>query len=399
VIGGDDGLKRRLGLGLLTAYGVGVMVGAGIYVLIGAMVGAAGVWAPLSFVIAAGIAGLSALSYAELSSRIPEAAGAAAFVDQGLRRTWLGVAVGVAIAVAGVVSAAAVLRGGAGYLVSILDLPLSAVIVVMGAALVAVAVIGVLESLTLTAIFTGVELFGLCLVVWAGAVARPVPDWTAPAGIVWPGLGLATILAFYAFVGFEDIANMAEEAIRPERTLPRAILLSIAITAVIYAGVSLAAVRAVPHARLAESEQPLALVWVAGSGQNPAILSAIAVAAALNGVLAQIIMAARVLYGLGRRAPALAMFHQAHPRFGTPVRATLLLGTIVIVSALTLPVSALVGATSSVLLTVFALVNLSLIAMKRRAPFAAFRVPVFVPWLGLITALAALGFSLAGVGA
>src|SRR6056297_1192267 len=101
-------LQRRIGLGLLTAYGVGVMVGAGIYVLVGAVAAQAGVWAPLSFLIAGVIAAPTALSYAEFTTRLPEAAGEAVFVAKGLNLPWLGTAVGLAIVAAGAISAAAV---------------------------------------------------------------------------------------------------------------------------------------------------------------------------------------------------------------------------------------------------------------------------------------------------
>jgi len=391
-----DELKRRIGLGLLTAYGVGVMVGAGIYVLVGAVAAEAGVWAPLSFLLAGIIAAPTALSYAEFSTRLPEAAGEAVYVGQGFARPALGTVVGLGIVAAGTVSAAAVLRGGTGYLTAATGLPFEITLVAMGLALVAVAILGVLESLALAALFTAVEVIGLVLVVHAGATAAPVAEFSAPPGIVWSGVIAGAVLAFFAFIGFEDIVNMAEEVARPERVLPRAILLSLAITAALYALVSFAAVRAVPLDRLGVSEQPLALVWQAAHGGSAAFLALIAVAAALNGVLAQIVMAARVLFGLGRRSARLAVFHHAHPRFGTPVLATALIGAVVIPTALNLPVADLAGVTSVILLGVFALVNGALLAMKRRDPRAPFRVPAAVPAFGLVASLAALAISFGG---
>lgn len=389
-------LKRRIGLGLLTAYGVGVMVGAGIYVLVGAVVAEAGIWAPLAFILAGVIAAPTALSYAEFSTRLPEAAGEAIFVAKGLSLPWLGTLVGMAIVAAGAISAAAVLRGGVGYLGAVTGLPFTPSVVVLGLALMAVAIVGVLESLALAAVFTVVEVAGLAMVVFAGFTAVPAPDWQAGGDLVWSGVMAGAGLAFFAFIGFEDIVNMAEEVREPERILPRAILLSLVITSALYALVSVAAVRAVPLTTLAGSEQPLALVWQAGRGGSAAFLSLIAVAAALNGVLAQMVMASRVLFGLGRRSTALAGFHHAHPRFGTPLRATLLIGAAVIAGALLLPVADLAGLTSTLLLSVFVLVNAALIAMKRTSPAAAFRVPMAVPVFGLLAALAALMASFTG---
>lgn len=389
-----DHLKRRIGLPLLTAYGVGVMVGAGIYVLVGLVAGSAGIWAPLAFLLAGVVALPSALSYAELSARMPVAAGEAVFVEAGFQSRAMAVIVGLAVVVAGTVSAAAVLRGGVGYLTGIVDIPAAWAMIAIGALLTAVAVIGVLESLAFAAVFTAIEVVGLVMVSYAGFTAAPVADWVAPPAPEFAGIAGAVALCFFAFIGFEDLENMAEEVRDPTRIMPRGILLALAVTAVLYALVSLAAVRAVPREVLGSSEQPLALVWQAGQGGDAAFLSAIAVAAAVNGVLAQIVMAARVLFGLGRQSRPLAGFTFAHPRFGTPVRATVLIGAAVVAGALALPVEDLALVTSAVLLGVFFLVNVALILLKRRVPQAPFRVPVWVPWVGVFAAGAALVTSL-----
>lgn len=395
-----DTLERRLGLGLLTAYGVGVMVGAGIYVLVGTVVGHAGIWAPMAFVLAGVVALFSALSYAEFATRLPEAAGQAAYIERGFSSRDLGVLAGLAIALTGVISAAAVLRGGVGYLTTFLDLPDLWLIAGIGAALTVVAVVGVLESLALIALLTVVEVAGLLAVVGAGFLATPGPDWVALADLPPPpiaGIAAAISLSVFAFIGFEDLTNMAEEAREPERVMPRAILLALFITAALYIAVSLAAVRVAPHAELRASAQPVALIWERATGSSPAFLSAIAVAAALNGVLAQIVMASRVLYGLGRRTRVLEPLARSHPRFGTPARATLLVGGAVLAAALLLPVETLAEATAIILLAVFALVNAALIRLHRREPQAPFRVAAWVPWAGLIAALAALAAAMSAV--
>lgn len=389
-------LKRRIGLGLLTAYGVGVMVGAGIYVLVGAVAADAGIWAPLSFLLAGAIAAPTALSYSEFSTRIPEAAGEAAYVGEGLNSQVLAIFVGLAIVAAGTISAAAVLRGGVGYLTVVLDVPWGWSIVILGVALTAVAIFGVMESLALAAVFTVVELLGLMLVVWAGASAPPVEAWGAMPAPVWAGIGAGAVLAFFAFIGFEDIVNMAEEVANPERTMPRAILISLTVTTLIYAVVTWATVRSVPLGVLAGSEKPLALVWQAGRGGDGRFLSTIAVFAALNGVLAQIVMASRVLYGLGKRSALLGVFHHANTRTGTPVLASALIGAAVISGALLLNLGVLAEVTSTILLSVFVVVNLALIVLKRRQPEAPFRVPMSVPVAGLILSAGALVLNIQG---
>jgi APA family basic amino acid/polyamine antiporter len=389
-------LKRRIGPGLLTAYGVGVMVGAGIYVLTGAAAGEAGIWAPLAFLLAGIVAVPTALTFSELSARIPEAAGDSSYIEVGLRRHGLAVLVGWINVIAGTVAAAAVLRGGVGYLTAIVDIPFVWGVVGLGVVLTAIAIVGVVESLAVAAALTVIEVAGLMLVIWAGFSATPVEAWSLPLpDPEWGGVIAATIFAFFAFVGFDDMVNMAEEARAPERTMPRSILWALAITAALYALVSLAAVRSVPREVLGASERPLALVWEAGTGRSAAFLSAIAVAAALNGVLAQIVMAARVLYGLGKRSPGLAVFRHAHPRFGTPVLGSVMVGVVVIGAAMTLPVAVLAEVTTQALLVVFAIVNAALIALKRRVPDAPFSIPAWVPWFGLVICVATFVASVA----
>ncbi len=390
-------LKRRLGLGLLTAYGVGVMVGAGIYVLTGAAAGTAGLWAPLAFLLAGFVAVPSALSFSELSSRIPDAAGDSSYVEVGLGLHWLAMLVGAINVIAGTVAAAAVLRGGVGYLTAIVPVPFDWAVVGLGVALTGIAIIGVLESLTFAAVLTVIEVAGLLLVIGAGFHAEPVAEWHLPLPSPdWAGVAAATTFAFFAFVGFDDLVNMAEEAHAPERNMPRAILWSLAITAGLYALVSLAAVRAVPHDVLGASEQPLVLVWEAGTGTSAAFLAAIAVAAALNGILAQIVMASRVLFGLGKWSPALMTFRRAHPTFGTPARASLFVGTAVILAALLLPVAVLAEITTLALLVVFTIVNAALIGAKRKRPEAPFEVAAFVPWLGMVSCILTFGAAIWG---
>ncbi|MDP5349686.1 MAG: amino acid permease, partial [Paracoccaceae bacterium] len=186
------------------------------------------------------------------------------YVEVGLRRHTLAMAVGAVNVIAGIVAAAAVLRGGVGYLTSILDIPFVWGVVGLGAAMTVIAVVGVLESLTFAAVMTVIEVIGLTLVIGAGFAAAPVAEWTAPPAPEWSGVAAATIFAFFAFIGFDDIVNIAEETHAPGYTMPRAILGALAITGLLYMLVSLAAVRAVPREVLGASERPLALVWEAG---------------------------------------------------------------------------------------------------------------------------------------
>ena len=382
-------LKRRLGFGLLTLYGVGVMVGAGIYVLIGAVAGEAGGWAPLAFIIAGVIAAPTALSYAELSARIPQSAGEAAYILKAGGPPVAAAGLGLIVALIGTISSAAVLNGGVGYLQGLVDLPGPVLVALLGGALGAVAIWGVVESLAFAAILTLIEVIGLVIVVGAGASVE-VPAVSVSPEALAPALGAGALLAFFAFIGFEDMVNMAEETKDPGRTMPRAIVAALAITTLLYVAVVWAALRAAPADTLAASPRPLAEAYEAATGGSAGFLSLIAVSAALNGVLAQIVMAARVLYGLGRFSPTFGVFHRAHPRFGTPVLATALAAGLAIALALAAPVGTLAEATSTLLLIVFIVINGALIALRRRGGDSPFRAPGFAPWLGVALSSAAL---------
>ena len=383
-------LKRNLGLGLMIFYGVGVMVGAGVYVLIGAVAGTAGIYAPVAFMVAGLIAAPTALSYAELSSRHPEAAGEAAYVEASFGRQWLVVLTGLSVVLVGSVSAAAVMRGGIGYLNGLLSVDPTLAAVVIGSALVLVALVGALESLAVAALFTVVEVLGLMAVTGAGLLAEPSADWTQMSSPSFAGIGSGAVLAFFAFIGFEDMVNMAEETRDPEKTMPKAIILSLIITSVLYGLVSWAAVRSLGVDALATSEQPLALVWEHSTGTSARFFSLIAVVAALNGILAQMVMAPRVLMGMGRRYRSMRFLAVVNPRFGTPALATILVGAIVVAISVAAPVQVLAEITSFMLLLIFVLINASLVALKRGSESSSFEVPLWVPVLGVLGSCLAL---------
>ncbi|GMG83511.1 amino acid permease [Paralimibaculum aggregatum] len=391
-------LSRRLGVTLLTLYGVGVMVGAGIYVLIGQIAGLAGPLTPLAFVVAGLVAGLSAWSFAELSARVPESAGEAAYAEEAFGQPWLSMLVGFGVIAVGLISAAAILKGGAGYVLGLVELPRRPLELGILAVLGLIAGAGVIASVSVAAALTVIEIVGLLVVAAAGLAAPAALSLGEIGGAALaPGPGLAVILpaallAFFAFVGFEDMVNMAEETVEPARTMPRAIFLAVAITTLLYGLIAAAALHAVAIPELAASERPLALVFAAGTGFSDRPIIAVAILATLNGVLVQIVMAARVLYGLGRRRRRLAWFSALNPRLRTPLRATAVAVAVVALLTLAAPIETLAATTSSMLLCIFSVVNAALLVLKRRGPPppGAPNAPVAVPVLGILSSLALL---------
>jgi amino acid transporter len=381
---------------LLVLYGLGTTVGAGVYALIGIVAGQAGLLAPLAFLLASVVAALSALSFAELSARHPRAAGEAEYVSQAFGRPALALAVGLAVATSGIISAAAVSRGFAGYLGALVAIPPGPAMAGLIAVLGGIAVWGIRESLVVAAGVTLLEVGGLLvlMVVGASELGQLPSQWSGLelGALPWLGVLQAATLAFFAFLGFEDMVNVAEEVRDVRTTLPRAIIWTLVLTTGIYVCVALVSVAVVPPEVLADAEAPLVLVLQQAGGGEGDWLASIGMLAMLNGALIQIVMAARVLYGLARRGWIPRRLARVNARTGTPVVATVGVSAIVLGLALANPLAALARATSLVALCVFAAVNASLVVLQRREAPVAMAVPGWVPRLGAASCLALVLF-------
>ncbi|MDH3228538.1 MAG: amino acid permease [Alphaproteobacteria bacterium] len=391
-------LSRRLNLPLLTFYGLGTTIGAGIFVLVGRVAGRAGMWAPVSFLVASLLAAFTAFSFAELVARYPRSAGEAIYVREGLRSHRLALAVGLMVALSGIVSSATIVSGSVGYLNEFVALPHAPGVFLMLALLTGLAVWGIGQSVTVAAVFTVLEIGGLVLVIWAAKgsfmdlPARAGELLPPLDGAAWIGIMAGAMLAFYAFLGFEDLVNVAEEAKDVTRTMPLAILLTLVVTTLLYTLVSLVAVLTVAPAELAGSRAPLAMIYERGSGGSGGVVSAIAVFAVLNGALIQMIMASRVLYGLADQGELPVLLAWVHPRLHTPLVATGLVAAAILVLALGFRLEGLAELTSVIVLVVFALVNLALVAIKRRGDPAPPGVRVYPVWIPIVGFTVSTGF-------
>jgi amino acid transporter len=396
-------LHRRIGLPLLTLYGIGTILGAGIYVLIGHVAAAAGTAAPSSFVLASILAGTTAFSFAELGARLPKSAGEAAYVDASFGRPRLTQTVGWAVAVVGMVSAATMVRGFVGYLEVFVSLPTWLVVTLAVATLGAIAAWGIGESLWAAAAITVLEVGGLLYVCFIArdSLARLPAEWMT----LVPTLELSSMLgvlsgafiAFYAFIGFEDMVNVAEEVVEPSHNLPRGILLALFTSTALYFLVATIAVLAVPHTQLAGSAAPLAVI-VESRGLPPETIAGISLFAVSNGALIQMIMASRVLYGLAQQKLAWGALGYVHPRTRTPLVGTAFVSAMLLVLALFFSLGGLARATSFIALVIFALVNAALWRLKRSgAPVATFQVPLGVPAAGFLLCVATIAYEAFGL--
>jgi amino acid transporter len=394
-------LKRVLTLPLVVLYGLGVTIGAGIYVLVGAAAAEAGIYAPVSFLIAAVGVAFTALSYAELATRYPVSAGEAAYVRAGFRSPTLSLVVGLMVATSGVIASAAISIGAAAYLRHFIDLPPGVAVTLLILLLGGVAAWGILESILIAAVLTVLEIAGLGLVVYQGVTMIPdlgvaLGDLVPPPEIgAWSGILAASLLAFFAFIGFEDMVNVAEEIKRPGKTLPRAIILTLVVASVLYIAVVSVAVLSIPMDRLSTSAAPLSLLFGAASGVERDLFNAIAVIATVNGVLVQMIMGSRVLYGLSAQGSLPAWLGYVSPLTRTPVVTTALVVAVTLLFALLLPIADLAETASRIVLVVFVFVNIALWRLgppPEPVPPDIFRVPRWVPAAGVFTCLALLIF-------
>lgn len=401
----EASLKRALSLPLLALYGIGVTIGAGIYVLVGKVAGIAGIYAPISFLVAAILAGFTACSYAELGARYPKSAGEAIYVYEAFRRRWFATLIGLMVMITGVVSSAVVIIGFVGYLHVFVVVPDWIAITALVIVLAALAAWGIMESVLVAALLTVAELGGLLLVVWVGAPfladvpARLGEMWPPPDAVVWGNILSGALLAFFAFIGFEDMANVAEEVKEPEVNLPRGVFITIIVTSLLYLLIALISVSAIPVDRLSASEAPLALVYQTVTGRVPVLISLIAVFAVLNGALIQMIMASRILYGTARAGWLPAILGYVDPRRRTPTVATAVIAVAILVLALWMPIVDLARFTSYVILMAFTAVNAALLVIRLREsarPAGGVRFPIWVPAVGAVVCPALALFNLMG---
>jgi basic amino acid/polyamine antiporter, APA family len=397
-------LVRSLTLTHAVLYGLGVTIGAGIYVLVGIAAGRSGMHAPLAFIGAALVMALNAATFAELGTRMPVSASEAAYVNAAFKQKWLSLSVGLLVVVTATISAATISVGSAGYIRVFVALPtdwiIAGVIISMGL----VACLATVQSVTFAGFMTVIEVGGLLMIIVAGLWNKP--EFVARIPEMWPGVtdssawaGLAgtTLIAVFAFIGFEHLVNVAEEIENPVRTLPRALFLTLGLTALFYALVVWIAVNAVPPEELARSAAPLALVFERLTGWPLLTMSAIAVVATLNGVIVHMIMIARVLYGLADQGSLPRPLTYLNLLTGTPLLATAVGVGAILVLALSVPLAGLADMTARFTLIIFAIVNVALIRIKRGGkvrPAGIFICPRWVPYAGLASSIAFLALDL-----
>jgi APA family basic amino acid/polyamine antiporter len=360
-------LRRSLNLLETTMAGVGIILGAGVYALVGAVAGEAGNGIWLSFVIAALVASVIGLCYAELASMFPHSGADHEYTRQALgpRPAFV---VGWLMVIGNVIAAATVALGFGGYLHTFVDVsPTVSAIVALGIAM-CIAFLGVEETVRVMIIGTLVEVAGLVLIIAIGLPHLPDADLTnfdqGAAGV----LGGAALVMF-AYIGFNEIATLAEEAENPTRTIPRAMLISIGITTVLYIAVAVAAVSVLGASMLADSEAPLADVAKEVLGDRASsIVAIIALFSTANTMLLLLVAASRMIYGMARTDALPRFLAWVYPGRQTPVRALVLSMLLASAFAMTGELAFVAGATNFVVYVAFASACISLVVLRYKRP-------------------------------
>ena len=387
-------LRRSIGTTQLALYALGSMVGSGIYGLIGKAAGEAGSAVWLSFVVALCAALLTSLSYASLGSRYPRAGGAAYVTGRAFRIPIVSFIIGLALVASGLTSIATQSKIFATILADMAGLEqLSPTFIAIGFLLILGGIVfrGIRESMWVNVVCTLMEVGGLLLVIasgisyWGGVDYFQTPPERADTafGVI---VLQASVLTFFAFIGFEDAINVAEECKDPERTIPRGLIIATFTAALLYIAVAVTAVSVVPWHELATTSSPLTEVMRRSApGIPPGIMTFIALFSVANTALVNYVTASRLIYGMAGQGLLPDHFARVHAKQRTPHIAVMALLAVSLLLVIAGGIADLAAATVLLLLVVFIAVNASLIALKRRAGEkpGQFEIPVILPLAGM----------------
>ncbi|MBI3259236.1 MAG: amino acid permease [Ignavibacteriae bacterium] len=394
-------LKKNIGLFQLTLYGVGIILGAGIYALIGPAAGIAGnaVW--MSFILGAILAFFTGMSYAELSSMYPKSAAEYVYTKKAFKEKYLAFIVQWIMLITITLSAATVALGFAGYFADAFG---GSIILIAAGLIVVLSLInyiGMKESSEFNMISTIIEAGGLIIIIILGLFFfnRGNIDYFAlpPTGML--GIISGTALIFFAYLGFEDLVNVSEETKKAKKVVPKALVLALLISTVIYILVAISAVSIVGVDKLAASNAPLKEVINSTIPDASFAFSIIALFATANTVLVMLIVASRILYGLSRQKLMPRPFSYVGKR-GTPYMAAVVIMLLCIFMLLLGGIKTIALLTDVGIFIVYLFINSAVIALRYRqpklkrefrSPFSIGRLPV-LPVLGIITSLMILVF-------
>ena len=414
VNGPEPDLKRVMGPGLLLLFIVGDILGAGVYAVTGRLAGQVGGIAWLPFLVAFAVATLTAFSYLELVCKYPQAAGAALYAHKAFGVHFVTFLVAFTVVCSGITSAATSSGLLASNLLIGLDEVVDGVPTGDGATLVvallfmlllaAVNLRGVGESVKFNVVLTLIEMLALAIVIAIGFIAIGGGDSDISRITVFESpddkglfaaVTIATAIAFFSMVGFEDSVNMVEETKDPQRIFPKMMFTGLGIAVIIYMLVAVSVVAVIPAGDIAAPKNPEAgiLLDVVRIGAPDIAIDKVfpflTVFAVANTALINMLMASRLIYGMAHQKvlpPALGKVlpGRRSPWAAIAFTTVLALGLIIVVrtqSESTI-VAALSGTTALLLLAVFTIVNVACLVLRRDPASGHFKAPTIVPVLG-----------------
>ena len=325
----------------------------------------------IAFLVAGLLSALTASSYSELASMFPNA-GAEYDYTRRVAPQWLAFVVGWVMIAGLVVAAAAVALGFASYLRYFVDIPVRVGAWILLAVVTSVALTGIEQSARLTVTLSLIQVGGLIAIV---AIGMPhVGDHDLTAGSSTAGVVTAAALVFFAFVGFDEVITLAEETTDPARTVPRALLLALGLSTVLYIGVAISAISVLGPEALGSSEQPLAdVVGEAIGPVSAAVVAVVAMVATTNTSLLAVTAASRLQYGMADTGALPALFGRLNGR-RAPGVAIVVTAAVAAVFVILGDLALVASVTDFSVYVVFIAVNLTVILLrlwqpKRRRPF------------------------------
>lgn len=383
-MGGSSSLRRELGLTDAVAVGLGAIIGAGIFVVTGVAAGVAGPAFLLGLVIAAFVATFNALSSAELAARYPSSGGTYEYGYE-LLHPWAGFAAGWMFMASKLAAGGTVAIGFGGYVARLLPgVPPQAAAVAAVCALTVANYLGIKKAGRLNIVIVTITISTLVFFVLSGTTAfdaaNLTPFFSEPPITILESAGLL----FFAYTGYARIATLAEEVHEPQRTIPRAIVISLVIAVGLYLAVAAVAVAVVGAPAMAESGSPL--LTAAERISVPGVVQAIGVGAAtamLGVLLSQVLGISRMMLAMSRRGDLPGSLGHVNPRFAVPDRAIVLTGAIILLLAIFGTLKWIVGAATVTILLYYTITNVAAL----RLPSEHKLFPKWVAVAGLVTCL------------
>lgn len=390
-------LERSLGLFEVTMMSMGIILGAGIYVVIGEAAGITGNSLWIAFIIGALVATFTGLSYAELSSRFSHAGAEYVYVQNSFGKTpaWL---VGWLLIAGNIIGASTVALGFSNYFSALFNIPIIPIAVVVLIICGIILALGIKETASVTILFTLIEAIGLFIIIFIGLQKFGNVDYLQLTNGI-KGIIEGGVLIFFSYIGFQSITRLAEETKQPEKNIPKAIIISIIITTIIYILVAISAVSVIPAIDLAQEDAPLARIAETAFGQNSFILlSGIALFSTFNTALMMLLSGSRLVYGISKE--------KALPKLLSKVSKKTLAPWISIIGVVVAAIfflfigdlKSIANLTNFTVFSVFIAINATLIFYRVKkpikkgfkVPFSIGKIPV-LPLFGIITSVFMIG--------